>query len=175
MSELKLLETERLVLSGWRIEQLDDLVRLHGDPQVARYLTAAGLPWSEAAARTALEHWIDLFQTRRLGKLRVHRKSDGALLGRAGYGIHAPTGEPEIGYSLYPQFWGQGYATEAAAGLRDWLFAETKHDHFIGMADSRNAASLAVLARIGMTPTHVEPADLGLSTQFLILHKTDCP
>ena len=39
MSELDLLETERLVLSGWRAEQAEDLYRLHGDPVVARYLS----------------------------------------------------------------------------------------------------------------------------------------
>ena len=32
MSDLALIETERLVLGGWRQDQLDDLVRLHGDP-----------------------------------------------------------------------------------------------------------------------------------------------
>ena len=46
MSDLDLIETERLVLSGWTKEQLPDLVRLHGDPVVARYLKAHGNPWS---------------------------------------------------------------------------------------------------------------------------------
>ena len=36
MSHLDLFETERLVLSGWRRDQLPDLVRLHGDPVVRR-------------------------------------------------------------------------------------------------------------------------------------------
>ena len=39
MSSLDLFETERLVLSGWRMDQVDDLVRLHGNPDVSRYLT----------------------------------------------------------------------------------------------------------------------------------------
>ena len=46
MSALKLFETDRLILSGWRDDELDDLVRLHGDPLVARYLDADGQPWS---------------------------------------------------------------------------------------------------------------------------------
>ncbi len=40
----------------------------------------------------------------------------------------------------YPEHWGNGYATEAAAALRDWIFRETDWDHFIGFADVRNAA-----------------------------------
>ena len=39
------------------------------------------------------------------------------------------------------QFWGNGYAYEAASALRDWYWAETDRPHFIGLADVRNEAS----------------------------------
>ncbi len=171
MSELDLLETDRLVLSGWRRDQIGDLVRLHGDPVVARYLKGHGQPWSMAEMTAALEEWIELFSTVRMGKLRVRRKSDGVLVGRAGFGIYAPTGEPEIGYSLYPEHWGNGYAFEAASGLRDWIFRETDWDHFIGMADVRNTASLAVLTKIGMVRTTVEANPDGQLCQFHIYNR----
>lgn len=169
MSDLDLFETDRLVLSGWRRDQIEDLVRLHGDPVVARYLSAEGQPWSREKMEAALDHWIELFETRRLGKMRVRRKSDGVLVGRCGYGVYEPTGEPEIGYSLYPEFWGNGYAYEAASGMRDWLFRETDEPHFIGMADVRNLASRKVLERIGMTKTKVDLNDEGMTCQFHIM------
>ncbi|HWA17474.1 MAG TPA: GNAT family N-acetyltransferase [Devosia sp.] len=171
MSGLDLFETERLVLSGWRREQIEDLVRLHGDPAVSRYLTAQGLPWTREAMEAALDNWIELFETRRLGKLRVTRKEDGVLVGRCGYAIYEPTGEPEIGYALYPEFWGKGYALEAASGMRDWIFRETEATHFIGIADVRNEASLKVLDKIGMTRTHVGYAPKVQLCQFLILKR----
>ena len=171
MSDLDLFETDRLVLSGWRHDQIGDLVRLHGDPLVAKYLREHGQPWSMAEMQAALDEWISLFATRRLGKMRVRRKSDGVLVGRCGYGIYEPTGEPEIGYSLYPEFWGNGYAFEAASGMRDWIFRETAAPHFIGMADVRNAASLAVLGKIGMVKTAVMANDHGQLCQFHILRR----
>lgn len=167
MHDLDVFETERLVLSGWRADQLGDLLRLHGDATVTRYLTR-NAPWTGAEAIEALNRWIELFSTRRLGKLRVRRKSDGVLVGRAGFGILAMTGEPELGYALYPEHWGNGYAFEAARGLRDWIFRETDWDHFIGLADIRNRASLAVLSKIGMTKTHVETVPDGRRYQFHI-------
>lgn len=163
-----LIETERLLLTGWRADQLDDLMRLHGDPVIARYLTAHGQPWSRDEAEEALTHWRELFATQRLGKLRAVRKSDGVLVGRAGYGVYPITGEPEIGYSLYREHWGNGYATEAASALRDWLYRETAWDHFIGMADVRNAASLKILGAIGMERTHLGPNETGQVCQFFI-------
>ncbi|WP_169195911.1 GNAT family N-acetyltransferase [Devosia sp. MC1541] len=171
MTELDLFETDRLILSGWRFEQVDDLVRLHGNPNVSRYLTVSGDPWTREQAETALKGWIELFETRQLGKLRLRRKSDNAFIGRAGFGIYGPTDEPEIGYALFEDFHGQGFATEAAAGLRDWYFKAGKGDHFIGFADTRNAPSLAVLAKIGMERTHVDIEPNGLTCQFHILKR----
>lgn len=168
MSGLELFETERLVLSGWRMDQLDDLVALHGSPNVARYLTVSGAPWTREQAEKSVAHWIDLFKTRQLGKLRLTRKSDGAFVGRAGFGIYPPTGEPELGYALFEGYHGAGYAKEAALGLRDWFFANNKGEHFIGMADVRNTPSLAILEKIGMEKTHVEVDHLGLTCQFHI-------
>jgi RimJ/RimL family protein N-acetyltransferase len=170
MSDLDLIETERLVLSGWRRDQLDDLVRLHGNPETARYLSGSGKPWTRQQCAARLDHWIELFETRKLGKLRVRRKSDNVLVGRTGFGIFEPTGEPEIGYAMYPEHQGHGYATEAASALRDWIFRDTEWDHFIGFADVRNAPSLAVLKRIGMRVTKVADFE-GMACQFHVLEK----
>lgn len=165
-----LIETERLLMTGWRAAEIDDLVRLHGDPEIARYLSAEGLPWSREQAEASLAHWIALFSTRRLGKLRLVRKADGILVGRAGFGIFPPTGEAEIGYALFREHWGRGYALEAARALRDWFFATGSGDHFIGFADWRNAPSLAILRRIGMTETHRAVVN-GMDCQFHVLRR----
>lgn len=170
MTDLDLFETERLVLSGWRRDQIADLVRLHGDPVVARYLSHHGQPWSRAEMAAALDEWIHLYETRRMGKMRVRRKADGVLVGRCGYGLES-TGEPELGYSLYPEFWGNGYAFEAASGQRDWLFRETGHDLFIGAADVRNTASIKVLQRIGMIPTEIKANQSGTICQYHIMRR----
>lgn len=171
MSALDLFETERLVLSGWRMDQVDDLVALHGNPNVSRYLTPSGAPWTREQAEKAVSHWVELFENHQFGKLRLRRKSDGVFIGRAGFGIYPPTGEPEIGYALFEDHHGAGYAKEAAAGLRDWFFANNKGDHFIGMADTRNAPSLAILSKIGMEKTHVAVDHLGLTCQFHIYRR----
>ena len=173
MTPETVLETERLRLTGWLPEHLPDLESLHGDPQVARYLNLDGLPWTKEQCQTALTAWMVLFSESRLGKLRVVRKSDNLQVGRAGFGIYGPTGKPELGYALYPRYWGNGYAQEAAAGLRDWIFRETDWDHFIGLADVRNEASLKVLGKIGMKPTHVETEPNGLKAQFFTYSRED--
>lgn len=168
--ELTLIETDRLWLTGWRADQAGDLLRLHGDPDTARYLSIDGHAWTAAECAEAVALYIDNFRTHRMGKLRVIRKSDGTFIGRAGFGLMEPTGEPEIGYALLPEHRGQGFATEAASALRDWLFRETGWQYFIGFADLRNAPSRKVLSDIGMVETHVGLVD-GITGQFHIMRK----
>ncbi len=161
MTDLTLLETDRLVLSGWRADQIDDLYRLHGDPVVARYLTEHGRPWTKEEMDTALAHWMMLFERQKMAELRVTRKSDGVLVGRCGFGVEGVEEIPEIGYSLYPEFWGNGYVFEAASALRDWYWRETDRPYFIATADVNNEASLKVLRKIGGVFTHKGPNDHG--------------
>jgi RimJ/RimL family protein N-acetyltransferase len=174
MSEPEIvLETERLRLTNWLPHHIDDLMALHGDPEVSRYLSVDGRPDSRAQAEARLKLWADNFATHRMGKLRITRRSDGAFVGRAGFGIYPPTGEPELGYALLRQNWGKGYAKEAAAGLRDWIFRETDRSHFIGFADIRNTASIHVLQSIGMRPTVARKEPDGLECQFHVFTRDD--
>ncbi len=167
------LETERLRLTNWLPTHIGDLLALHGDPEVSRYLSADGQPEDLAQAEERLTLWARNFAEHRMGKLRATDKRTGEFVGRAGFGIYPPTGEPEIGYALLREHWGKGYAVEAASGLRDWIFRETDWDHFIGFADVRNAASLAVLERIGMTRTHTANAPDGLAHHHHVFRRSD--
>jgi ribosomal-protein-alanine N-acetyltransferase len=169
--DLTLLETDRLWLTGWREDQVDDLFRLHGNADTARYLSHDGHAWTMDECAKNVGIYIDNFRKHRLGKLRLIRKSDGEFVGRAGFGLF-PGDIPEIGYALLPENRGQGYALEAASALRDWIFRETAWGHFVGFADVRNAASLKILTAIGMRETHVDVLE-GITGQFFILNKAD--
>lgn len=165
------LETSRLRLTNWLPEHFDEIFELHSDLDVARYLMASGLPETRQQAIDRIALWAENFKTHRMGKLRVTLKEDDTLIGRAGFGIYGPTGEPEIGYALFRRHWGNGYAFEAASGLRDWIFRETDHGHFIGFADTRNAASIKILLGIGMQPTHVGEDDEGHLCNFHVFKR----
>lgn len=154
MSDAVILQTERLALTPWRADQLDDLVALQSDPKVARFYDIAGVPWTREKCETRLATWATELAEHGLGKHRLVRRSDSLLIGRAGFSMHARTGEAELGYGLASEFWGLGYATEIAAALRDWYFATRTEDHFIAFAHRDNTASRHVLEKIGMVATY---------------------
>lgn len=168
MIPLHALETERLRLVPWRDELVDALGAMHANPLVARYLDAQGRVYDRAKAAERIAGWRLEYAEHGMGKFAIERQSDGAFIGRAGFSPFE--GEPEIGYSLAHEHWGQGYASEIAIGLRDWFFANRADDKFIGFAHMDNAASRRVLQKIGMTETH-QGVVADMPHQFYILRR----
>lgn len=145
-----LTESERLWFSVFAPEDAASLADLHSDPEGERYLFRDGMVWSEAYAASEIAKWRQTFAERGYSKFKLTRKSDGAFLGRAGFGFDETHGVAELGYTIARAEWRKGYATEAAARLARWFFEEELDDRFIAFAVPENVASVAVLRRIGM-------------------------
>ena len=72
-------------------------------------------------------------------------------------GSHA---QPELGWALTRAHWGNGYATEAAAGIRKWAYERRYIDRLVSLISPDNLRSQRVAQRLGATPTEtVTPAD----------------
>jgi [ribosomal protein S5]-alanine N-acetyltransferase len=149
------LETPRLILQPFTPSDLDDLVQLHADPEVNRYLRLQGA-WPKALVEHYLKRFIEDQKTLGYSKWRVTLK-DGTFIGRAGFSRWEETGESELGYSFKREYWGQGYATEVARALLQWIFTTTELEHVIAFAAEENIASRKVLEKVGMTFTDIRP------------------
>ena len=62
-------------------------------------------------------------------------------------------GQPEIGYGISPEFQGQGYATEAVRAACRWALAQPGVAAVEAETEPANAASQAVLRKVGFVPT----------------------
>jgi RimJ/RimL family protein N-acetyltransferase len=72
-------------------------------------------------------------------------------------GAHA---QPELGWALTRAHWGHGYATEAAAAIRDWAHERPGVDRLVSLISPANIRSQRVASRLGAIPTEtVTPAD----------------
>ena len=144
------LVTERLLLRNWGPGD-EALVRaLHSDPDVNRYLSQANAPWSERRVARRLAQWAKEWAADGLTKFKLLRRSDGAFIGRAGFSRLPETGEFELGYSIARQYWGRGYASEAAIALARRFFEISEMDSFVAFAHADNVASQRVLEKAGM-------------------------
>lgn len=150
-----IVETERLVLRGWRDEDVAGLTAISRDPRVMEFL---GPPMEEGQAREAISRQQD--NQARLGYCfwAIERKEDGKMLGFCGL-QPGPEATPlarrtEIGWRLAHAHWGKGYAREAARASLDWGFSNLADDEIWAITVLANVRSWGLMERLGMTRRH---------------------
>ena len=148
--------TARLTAERLRPGHLSDLVGLHLDEEVSRYLGGTRTAAQTAAyLETNLAHWDQLG----FG-LWIIRDQGGRFVGRAGIRPLDIQGvrEIEIAYTFHQAAWGQGYASEIAEALRDVAFGPLRLPGLVGIVMIENLPSRRVLEKTGFAfeRTYVE-------------------
>ncbi|TWT13220.1 GNAT family N-acetyltransferase [Planomicrobium sp. CPCC 101079] len=146
------IQTARLLMRPYQDEDFDFLCSLFSDPEVVRFI-GNGQTRNRDGAMEFL-YWIyRSYKTNpKLGLRVLVRKEDGKLVGHAGLVPQTINGseELEIGYWVAREYWGQGYATEAAAALKEYGSRQLGKKRFVSLIQPENAASRKVAERIGM-------------------------
>ena len=150
MAGFPTVSTPRLTLRAPRNGDADRILALANDIDIARMTTSMPYPYARADA----EAFLARVETLDLNREVVFAIDDGrdGLIGVVGLFPHGPLG-PEIGYWVGRDYWGQGYATEAASATlvwagKDWGRRVVMSGHF---AD--NPASGRVLEKAGFLYT----------------------
>jgi RimJ/RimL family protein N-acetyltransferase len=170
------LETERLRLRQWTRADLPALVALFADPAVWWYPLRRG--FSEAETAAFLDRRIEELTTRGWGLWALERS--GVLLGYTGLGLPEFLPEvmpvPEVGWRLHPDFWGNGYATEAARASLEYGFDELGLSEVVSIFQPDNVASGRVMQRLGMTlDRDTSDPKSGDALRVYRLHAADWP
>lgn len=144
-----ILETDRLSLRQLTEVDFDDLASLLQDPRVM-------YAYEHAFSDDEVRHWLEN-QRRRyredgFGLWAVVERESGLWLGQAGLTLQDYHGKkvPEIGYLLKYEYWGRGYATEAAVGCREYAFHTLGLERVYSIIRDNNPVSQRVALRVGM-------------------------
>jgi RimJ/RimL family protein N-acetyltransferase len=141
--------TERLVLRPFRDEDLPAWADLNADPEVMEYL---GPPRTREQTDRFAEAINDQYAAEGFSFLAIERRSDGAFLGAGGLSREPwHPDDLEVGWRLARQYWGNGYASEAALSWLDYAFTDLDLPRVLATTDAPNTNSIAVMKRIGMT------------------------
>ncbi len=141
-----MLETKRLRIRLFREDDLDRLDEIHSDPEAMRYM---GQVRTREQSRDLIRKYTDDFPKNRFTMWALEAKDSNDLVGRAGLSFLDGTDEIEVGYLIDRKYWGQGFATEAAAACVGYGFEEVDLDWIVGIVQPPNKASLRVLEKLG--------------------------
>lgn len=150
------LETERLILRDWTVQDREPFLRHTNTPDVMRWL---GGVLDDGRAQGMIER-LDAYR-RDFGFTFwvVERKRDGGhlageLLGFCGLKRAnlppGPLGDMEIGWRFRQDAWGRGYAKEAASAAMRVGFDQFAAPHMIALTVLENTPSWGLMLRLGM-------------------------
>jgi RimJ/RimL family protein N-acetyltransferase len=147
------LRTDRVVLRGWRADDLEPFATLNADPRVMEHyrapLTGAQ---SDALVR---ERIVPRWSEHGFGLWAVEVPGVAPFIGYVG--LLEPSFEAhftpcvEIGWRLAFPHWGKGYATEAARAAVAFGFAQVGLEEIVSFTVPANRRSIAVMERLRMT------------------------
>ena len=153
-----LLETPRLRLRRFRVDDAPVLAAYRSEPAVARYQTWAA-PVSLAAAVRATREFAEgdpgqpgWFQ------YAIELKTNKLLIGDVGVHMHENLMQAELGFTLAAEHQGRGYAAEAVWAVLHDLFMLRGLRRVSAECDARNAASARLLERVGFQLEGRRPA-----------------
>ena len=157
------LRTERLTLRLPAPGDTELAGRLVSDERVMRFLGGGTVPeehWDAVVAS-----WIERWELNGMGPFILERRDNGEFVGRTGiivwdtrtwvpssFGEAGEQAQPELGWALAHDQWGNGFATEAAHAVRDWVRAERGVTSLVSVIAPENVGSAGVAERLGATP-----------------------
>jgi RimJ/RimL family protein N-acetyltransferase len=145
-----IIETERLLLRKFTVEDAPLIYELNFDPDVIRY-TYDPVKDIEHATQVLEQVILPQYVLYNHGRWAVHLKPQLEFIGWCGLKCIPQRDEIDLGYRFKKQYWGKGYATEAAYACIQYGFKKLDLKRIIGRAIPENTASLHVLEKCGMT------------------------
>ena len=94
---------------------------------------------------------VAMYERHGFGLWHTARKSDGVAVGMCGLLRRDNLPDVDIGYAYLPEFWGQGFAFEAAEGTLRIAATRFGLRRVIGVVSVGNAGSIRVLEKLGMS------------------------
>ena len=148
----KLFETDRIIVREWCDEDRIPFAQMNADPVIMEYLPRS---LTEKESNHLVDKFVKHYDKHGYGLYALERKDDGAFMGFTGL-QQVPfkadfTPAVEIAWRLDYDFWGSGYATEAAKAVLKHGFEAHDIDEIVAFTVFDNTRSIGVMENIGMT------------------------
>jgi len=155
MVEVPTLETARLRLRAYRLDDFENYAVMWADPAVVRFI--GGVPFSRETNWTRFLRLVGIWHYLGFGFFAIEDKASGAFVGECGFHDYRRAVEPSIegtmeaGWALTAPMQRKGIAVEAMTAAIAWARAHGTGDRFTCMIDPDNTPSQRVAAKLGFT------------------------
>ena len=148
---MNVIETPRLILRHFTLEDTEALAAIYADPMVMKFLTDT---LSQLETKQKIEKIIKRYEKHgySFGLWATIYKPNNQLVGRCGVKpLDNKCSELEMAYLLAKKYWRMGLATEAAIAIKNYGFEKICCNRLIALIDHDNIASQKVALKTGLT------------------------
>jgi [ribosomal protein S5]-alanine N-acetyltransferase len=146
-----ILETERMIGERVKLGHAEEIIELMLDPRVGNTLWPTPDPPPKIKVIVQLEANIEQWERRGFGIWLLRDSATGEMVGRGGLAVTQVTGAEEVAvdWSIVPERWNQGLATEFARAAVDVAFSALGLQRLISLTLAHNRASRRVMEKAG--------------------------
>jgi len=145
------IETERLLLRWFVLDDVDAFHELGTDPQAIRYVGNTPYASIDVARETLAAGPLNNYATHGFGRFACVWKETGRVIGFCGPKFLPDLQEVELGYRFLPSFWGLGLATESSLATIAYVRNALKLRRLIALVHPDNVASARVLEKLAFS------------------------
>lgn len=161
MRKFPILQTPRLIIRPFRLEDAPVVQQHANDKDIATNTQNLPYPYEEYMARRWINMHQQMWDNNDLLNMAVVIRKTQELIGAIGFDIDEKNDSAELGYWYGRTYWGMGYATEAAKRMLHYGFTEMELNRVHSCHLTLNPASGNVLKKIGMKheghqPQHIK-------------------
>jgi len=162
------IETERLRLRELAPEgDAGFILQLLNEPGFLQNIGDREVRNAEQAARYVADVFVHSYRVNGFGLYAMDRREDGASVGICGLVRRDWLEDVDVGFAVLQRWYGHGYASEAALATVQWARETLGIERVVGIVSPGNAASIAVLKKLGLrfdglvtAPGKTEPTEL---------------
>ena len=166
-----LLETDRLILRPFTLDDAEVMLIMDSNPNVHKYL------WNKPVQNITeiypvIESLQKQYATNKIGRFATFLKEDGQFIGWTGIKFindHIENGNTnfyDYGYRLDERFWNKGYATEATKFWLEYGFNQMQIQEMNAYTHAQNGASNHILSKCRMQFVEEYTAEDGINWKW---------
>jgi RimJ/RimL family protein N-acetyltransferase len=142
-------ETDRLIIRRLTLDDAEFILDLVNQPSFLHFIGDKGVRTLADAQQYLKNVPMASYEKHGFGSYCVVLKETQHPIGMSGLIKREELDRPDIGFSLLPDYWRQGYAFEAAQAIANYAKNTLKLDRLVAIANSNNEASIGLLQRLG--------------------------
>ncbi|HST53730.1 MAG TPA: GNAT family N-acetyltransferase [Pyrinomonadaceae bacterium] len=149
VSVLKVLETDRLILRRLSTDDAEFILRLVNEPSWLRFIGDRGVRSVADARAYILNGPLEMYSRLGFGLYLVELKEEGVSIGLCGLIKRDTLEDVDIGFAFLPEYWGRGYAFEAASAVMAYGRDALGIKRIVAITSADNDSSARLLEKLG--------------------------